>query len=145
MYNIFRDLFRRALPTQGNGTPPPPQLYLAVPTPPPSPPVIQYLPFPSPWILLSVIFGITVTSVATMVTVFILFVRPVLIAAQRAAETTEQAAKDMQITSDELEKTAIMIREDIPLTMQDLQRTAEEWELVGKQVNFVVASVVSSI
>ena len=80
-----------------------------------------------------------------MVTVFILFVRPVLIAAQRAAETTEQAAKDMQITSDELEKTAIMFREDIPLTMQDLQRTAEEWELVGKQVNFVVASVVSSI
>jgi hypothetical protein len=64
-----------------------------------------------------------------------------LLATQRAAEVSELAAKDMRRTSEEMDRTAAMFREDIPLTMQDVQRTAEEWELVGKQVNFLVASV----
>ena len=77
-----------------------------------------------------------------MITAFILYMRPMLAATQRAAEVSELAAKDMRRTSEEMDKTASMLREDIPLTMQEVQRAAEEWELVGKQFNFLVASVV---
>ena len=69
--------------------------------------------------------------------------RPALRAAHDAALSADAAAKDMQVAAKEMEKTALMFQEDLPLTMQDVQRASEEWELVGKQVNFIVGSVVS--
>jgi len=60
-----------------------------------------------------------------------------------AAQSADEAAKDMQSAAKEMEKTALMFQQEMPLTMQDVQRASEEWELVGKQVNFVFGSVVS--
>lgn len=117
--------------------------YVGIPSAPASPPVISRPVDPNfPWIQIFVTTCLTISALASFLTAFIVYMRPALRAAQRAAERSEDAAKDMQVAAKEMEKTALMFQQDIPLTMQDMQRTAEEWELVGKQVNFIVTSVV---
>ncbi|KAG7672703.1 hypothetical protein KSW81_001662 [Nannochloris sp. 'desiccata'] len=133
-----KKLFNR----RGNGAAPTQQqTHPVVAVNPNPPPPIVYHPQPLPWVSIFLVFGLTLSSICSMITVFILYMRPMLQATQRAAEVSELAAKDMRHTAEEMDKTAAMFRDDIPLTMQDVQRTAEEWELVGKQLNFLVASV----
>ena len=84
---------------------------------------------------------LTFSSVASLVTVMILYVRPVLKAMEAAAISAERAAIDMEKASEEMEKTALLFQHDVPLTMMEVQKASEEWELVGKQLNVVVGSV----
>lgn len=137
-------LMCRFLKNSGNATltPPSPQTHPVVAVNPTPPPPVVYHSQPLPWVSIFLVFGLTLTSITSMITAFILYMRPMLLATQKAAEVSELAAKDMRHTAEEMDRTAAMFREDIPLTMQDVQRAAEEWELVGKQVNFLVASVV---
>ena len=84
---------------------------------------------------------LTFSSVASLMTVMILYVRPVLKAMEAAAISAERAAIDMEKASEEMEKTALLFQHDVPLTMMEVQKASEEWELVGKQLNVVVGSV----
>jgi hypothetical protein len=84
---------------------------------------------------------LTFSSVASLITVMILYVRPVLKAVEAAAISAERAAIDMEKASEEMEKTALLFQHDVPLTMMEVQKASEEWELVGKQLNVVVGSV----
>lgn len=43
-----------------------------------------------------------------------------------------------------MERTARMMQEDMPLTFQDMQRTSKEFEILGKQLNYMAGVVVSS-
>ncbi len=36
------------------------------------------------------------------------------------------------------------MQEDMPLTFQDMQRTSKEFEILGKQLNFLTGAVVST-
>jgi len=150
VFNLKTDTFQplishficRLFNNRGNGAvPTQPQTHPVVAVNSSSDPPVVHHPQPLPWVSIFIVFGLTLSSISSMITVFILYMRPMLQATQRAAEVSELAAKDMRHTAEEMDKTAAMFREDIPLTMQDVQRTAEEWELVGKQVNFLVASV----
>lgn len=94
-----------------------------------------------PWVVVVVTVGITVSSIASAITAAILYLRPTLQAAEKAALSTDAAAQDMQTAAIEMEKTAIMFQQDVPITMQELQKASEEWELVGKQLNVAVTSV----
>ena len=85
--------------------------------------------------------GLTVSSILGAVTAMILYVRPLLKAAEQAAESTDAAARDVQNAAIEMEKTAIMFQQDVPTTMRELQKASDEWELVGKQLNVAVTSV----
>jgi hypothetical protein len=42
----------------------------------------------------------------------------------------------------EMEKTAKLMQEDLPLTFQDMQRTSKEFEILGKQLNHLTGVVV---
>ena len=44
----------------------------------------------------------------------------------------------------EMERTAKMMQEDMPLTFQDMQRTSKEFEILGKQLNYLAGVVVSA-
>jgi hypothetical protein len=43
-----------------------------------------------------------------------------------------------------MERTAKMMQEDMPLTFQDMQRTSKEFEILGKQLNYLAGVVVSA-
>lgn len=93
------------------------------------------------WVVVLVSAGLTVSSILGAVTAMILYVRPLLKAAEQAAESTDAAARDVQNAAIEMEKTAIMFQQDVPTTMRELQKASDEWELVGKQLNVAVTSV----
>lgn len=95
------------------------------------------------WLQVLLVFGLTLSTMATLATACIVYLRPALRSMHNAAQSADEAAKDMQSAAKEMEKTALMFQQEMPLTMQDVQRASEEWELVGKQVNFVFGSVVS--
>lgn len=42
-----------------------------------------------------------------------------------------------------MEKAARVMQEDMPLTFQDMQRTSKEFEILGKQLNYLTGVVVS--
>jgi hypothetical protein len=44
-----------------------------------------------------------------------------------------------------MERTAKMMQEDMPLTFQDMQRTSKEFEILGKQLNYLAGVVVSTV
>lgn len=44
----------------------------------------------------------------------------------------------------EMEKAARVMQEDMPLTFQDMQRTSKEFEILGKQLNYLTGVVVSA-
>lgn len=94
-----------------------------------------------PWVPVLVTVGLTVSSIASMVTAVIFYMRPALKAMEQAALSAEEAAKDLEQASIEMEKTALMFQQDLPLTMKEVQKASEEWELVGKQLNVVFGSV----
>ncbi|KAI8105769.1 hypothetical protein M9434_000350 [Picochlorum sp. BPE23] len=94
-----------------------------------------------PWVPVLVTVGLTVSSLASMVTAVIFYMRPALKAMEQAALSAEEAAKDLEQASIEMEKTALMFQQDLPLTMKEVQKASEEWELVGKQLNVVFGSV----
>ena len=83
----------------------------------------------------------SVTSVASMVTVLVLFLRPVLRSIEDAAQQAEITSKDLEKAAEEMERTALMFQNDLPLTMKEVQKASEEFELVGKQLNVIVSSV----
>lgn len=83
----------------------------------------------------------SVTSVASMITVLVLFMRPALKAITHAAEQAEITSKDLEKAAEEMERTALMFQNDLPLTMKEVQKASEEFELVGKQLNVIVSSV----
>ena len=95
-----------------------------------------------PWMPVFVTVGLTLSSIASLLTVIVLYVRPMFQAAEKAAQSADEASKDMQKAAIEMEKTALMFQEEMPLTLKDLQKASEEWELVGKQLNVAVTSVV---
>lgn len=42
-----------------------------------------------------------------------------------------------------MERAARVMQEDMPLTFQDMQRTSKEFEILGKQLNYLTGVVVS--
>lgn len=107
-----------------------------MPPPPPPPPPGSPPPaaFPSlPPLSVLVLVGTTITTLAGSFVVFMLYMRPVLKASERAAEAAERAASEMEAAAQEMEKAAKMMQEDMPLTFQDMQRTSKEceWGLGG--------------
>lgn len=109
-----------------------PQQQVAVPPPPPPPPPGSPPPaaaFPSlPPLSVLVLVGATITTLAGSFIAFMLYLRPVLAAAERAAAAAERAASEMEAAAQEMEKAAKMMQEDMPLTFQDMQRTSKECE-----------------
>ena len=101
----------------------------------------QYQQQGSMWVVVLASALLTVSSIVGAVTAIILYVRPLLKAAERAVESTDAAARDVQNAAIEMEKTAIMFQQDVPTTMRELQKASDEWELVGKQLNVAVTSV----
>lgn len=87
----------------------------------------------------------TLSTLFGAITTVLLYLRPTLQATQKAVEESEEAARNMQVAAKEMEKTALIFQQDLPVTMQEMQKAAEEWELVGKQVNFIVTSVVRPV
>jgi hypothetical protein len=87
-----------------------------------------------PWVPVLLVFGLTVSTVAAAVTVCVLYLRPALRAAERAADSTDAAARDGQRAALEVEKTSLLMQQELPVTLQEVQRAADEWELVGKQM-----------
>lgn len=122
--------------------------------------------------------GATVTTLAGSFIVFVLYLRPAIKAAERAAEAAERAAIEMEIAAQvgglalhearsvcsaaaaspvpgrtggvarrsysaswpaalrcqswqEMDRTARMMQEDMPLTFQDIQRSSKEFEILG--------------
>lgn len=111
-----------AQPPQQVGVPPPPP-----PPPPGSPPPPAAFPSLPPLSVL-VLVGATITTLAGSFIAFMLYLRPVLAAAERAAAAAERAASEMEAAAQEMEKAAKMMQEDMPLTFQDMQRTSKECE-----------------
>ena len=111
-----------------------PQHHVAVPPPPPPPPPGSPPPasaFSSlPPLSVLVLLGATITTLAGSFVAFVLYLRPVLAASERAAAAAERAALEMEAAAQEMEKAAKMMQEDMPLTFQDMQRTSKECELV---------------
>ena len=147
---------------------PPQQRAVGVPPPgPPPPPTGAAALGPASWFQLLLIAGITATTLAGGFILFVLYLRPLLAAAQRATLAAERAALEMEVAArvgsgrkvghwgrlgswwnpgqrhapcgtpthrvsppppppQEMERTARMMQEDMPLTFQDLQRTSKE-------------------
>lgn len=98
---------------------------------------------PSPLVVMDVVplLLASVTSVASMVTVLVLCMRPALKAMADAAKQAEETSKDLERAAEEMERTALMFQNDLPLTMKEVQKASEEFELLGKQLNVIVSSV----
>ncbi|PRW56655.1 ankyrin repeat [Chlorella sorokiniana] len=92
-----------------------------------------------------VLVGATITTLAGSFIAFMLYLRPVLAAAERAASAAERAAQEMETAAQEMEKAAKMMQEDMPLTFQDMQRTSKEFEILGKQLNYLTGVVVKPV
>ena len=60
---------------------------------------------------------------------------------QRASEQAEETGRDLERAAEEMERTALLFQNDLPLTMREVQKASEEFELVGKQLNVVFNSV----
>ncbi|KAL4427815.1 hypothetical protein ABPG75_001904 [Micractinium tetrahymenae] len=97
------------------------------------------------WFTVMILIGASVTTLAGGFVVFVLYLRPVLKAAERAAVAAEEAAKQMEVAAQEMEKAARVMQEDMPLTFQDMQRTSKEFEILGKQLNYLTGVVVKPV
>ena len=92
----------------------------------------------------SVVFSLLLASLASasaLVAVLLVVMRPVLLSVQRASEQAEETARDLERAAIEMERTALLMQSDLPLTMKEVQKASEEFELVGKQLNVVFNSV----
>lgn len=92
----------------------------------------------------SVILSLFLASLAaasSLVAVLLVVMRPVLDSVQRASEQAEETARDLERAANEMERTALLFQSELPLTMKEVQKASEEFELVGKQLNVAFNSV----
>jgi hypothetical protein len=87
------------------------------------------------------LFLASLASVAALMSVLVIFMRPVLESVTRASEQAEETGRDLEKAAEEMERTALLFQSDLPLTMKEVQKASEEFELVGKQLNVVFNSV----
>ena len=97
--------FTSQLPTRmlcRHAAPPETQVYTAAP-PPPQPPYSAAGQTPGSvalsWTSVLILLGATLTTVAGSFIVFVLYLRPVLRAAERAAAAAERAAQEMEVAA----------------------------------------------
>lgn len=94
-------------------------------------------------ILISSLF--TVASVASAFTVGILYIRPILLSMDEATKNADKAAKEMDIAAQDIQKTMALIDQETPLTLQEIRKASEEFELLGKQLNYLLGVVVRPV
>ena len=87
------------------------------------------------------LFLASLASVSALMAVLLMVMRPVLDSVQRASEQAEETGRDLERAAEEMERTALLFQNDLPLTMREVQKASEEFELVGKQLNVVFNSV----
>lgn len=87
------------------------------------------------------LFLASLASVSALMAVLLVVMRPVLDSIQRASEQAEETGRDLEKAAEEMERTALLLQSDLPLTMKEVQKASEEFELVGKQLNVVFNSV----
>lgn len=51
----------------------------------------------------------------------------------------------MKEAAEEMEKTALMMQVDIPVTMADIQEASHEFELLGKQLNYLAETLIKPV
>jgi len=51
----------------------------------------------------------------------------------------------MKEAAEEMEKTALMMQVDIPVTMADIQEASQEFELLGKQLNYLAETLIKPV
>lgn len=81
---------------------PEPQVYQAAPPPPLPPPPTGPLPASSTvlsWLPVVVLVGAAITTLAGSFVAFVLYLRPVLVAAEKAAAAAERAAQEMGVAA----------------------------------------------
>jgi hypothetical protein len=83
----------------------------------------------------------SLASVSALMAVLLVVMRPVLESVQRASDQAEETGRDLERAAEEMERTALLFQSDLPLTMREVQKASEEFELVGKQLNVVFNSV----
>lgn len=83
----------------------------------------------------------SLASVSALMVVLLVIMRPVLESVQRASDQAEETGRDLERAAEEMERTALLFQSDLPLTMREVQKASEEFELVGKQLNVVFNSV----
>lgn len=108
------------------------------PPPPTSSPAVS-------WFAVAVVFGLTLSTLAGTFIVTVLYLRPTLKAAEKAAVAAGVAAVQMDIAAKEMEKTALLMQRDIPITMEEIQQASEEFELLGKQLNYLTTTLVKPV
>ncbi|CAL8460708.1 g239 [Coccomyxa elongata] len=74
---------------------------------------------------------------ASSFTAFILYVRPVLQRAERAALACESAAQELEKASVEMDKAAEVINTDMPTTLNAVERASIEFEELGRNLNML--------
>ena len=87
------------------------------------------------------LFLASLASVSALMAVFLMIMRPMMESVQRASEQAEETGRDLEQAAEEMERTALLFQNDLPLTMREVQKASEEFELVGKQLNVVFNSV----
>jgi hypothetical protein len=100
---------------------------------------------PVTWLSLGVVFCLTLATLASGYVVTVLYIRPMLSAAERAALAADQAAIEMETAAKEMQKAALLMQLEIPVTTSDMRKTSEEFELLGKQLNFLLGLVTKPV
>lgn len=77
------------------------------------PPPRGFLSF---WLPVLLVFCMTLISLAGSFVVFVLYIRPLLKQAEKAAVAAEEAAKQMDTAAKEMEKAAVVMSADMPVT-----------------------------
>jgi hypothetical protein len=55
--------------------------------------------------------------------------------------TLPRAVRTMLCCAQEMEKTALMMQSDMPATFKDMQTTSREFEVLGKQLNYLINTI----
>jgi hypothetical protein len=97
------------------------------------------------WTSIFVVVALTITSLAGGFVAAVLYLRPVLRAVEEASLNADKAAKEMELAGQEIQKTMLLVEADLPLTMQEVRKTAEEFEVLGKQLNYLLGAVVRPV
>ncbi|BDA41934.1 hypothetical protein COCOBI_02-7320 [Coccomyxa sp. Obi] len=79
----------------------------------------------------------TMMVLASSFTAFILYVRPLLQRAERAALACESAAQELEKASLEMDKAAEVINTDMPTTLNAVERASIEFEELGRNLNML--------
>ena len=60
---------------------------------------------------------------------------------QRAAEAAEVASQQMEAAAKEMEKAAVVMSGDLPVTLLEMEKASKEFEILGRQLNRWVVAV----